>query len=261
MNLADYRRMTQRLIAIAKADDRMIGLVALGSMADDERVDQWSDHDCWVIATPEAVDEVRDDPDWLPDQDRIVGWFVETKHGRSAVYGDGHLLEYAVFAPDELDVTYANDYRVLIGDEGLERRIEEIAAKTRDRAEKRRAATEHRLGRLVVHLVIGLSRYARGEDLSAHEHVKHHALLLLVGLLGEQLDVPGSADLDNLDPYRRFEFTHPEIGYRLNTALQEPIPFAVDTYLELIDEHLPKSGDEVLVAVRRLLSRATTARR
>ena len=260
MNKVDYHELTQRLVAIVQADPRMIGLLALGSTADERRVDQWSDHDIWVVASPESVNEVRDDPGWLPDQERITGWFVETEHGRSAVYDDGHLLEYAVFAPEELDVTVANDYRVLVGGGAIEQRMEEIVVRTEARSEQRRAATEPRIGRLVVHLVIGLNRYGRGEDLSAHEHIRNHALLLLVGLLGEQLEGPESETLDNLDPYRRFEFAHPAIGHRLNAALSGPIPDVVETYLVLAQDYLPSVAEDRFVTVAKLLARAKAAR-
>jgi hypothetical protein len=252
--------MTQRLIATVQSDDRMIALLALGSTADESRVDHWSDHDFWVVASAETVEQVRDDRSWLPDHEKIAGWFVETEHGRSAVYPDGHLLEYAVFSPEELNIATANDYRVLVGGDEIRKQMLGIVAKTHARTAEGRSAQTTPIGRLVVHLIIGLGRYGRGEALSANEQIRGHALSHLVGLLGANVESANDSLLDNLDPFRRFEFVHPELAGRLGAALQGPIPELVETYLELIDRHLSHLiGDDGLEPVRRLLQRARAA--
>ena len=261
MKRADYRKITEHLIAIAESDERMIGLLALGSMADESRVDEWSDHDFWIVASPESVEDVRNDIGWLPDGDRIALWFAETEHGRSAVYDDGHLLEYAVFAPTELEVASANDYRVLVGDGEIEQLMYDVVARTETRAADRRAGQKTTMGRLVVNLVIGLGRYARGEYLSANEHIRGHALLHLARLLGDHVESPEAALLDDLDPFRRFEKVHPVLGKQLETALEGSIPDLVETYLELIDCHLSHVVGDGFQPVRRLLGRAVAEER
>lgn len=90
----------------------MLGLVAVGSMASGP--DPWSDHDFLVIAEPGATEALRTDPTWLPHHERLVLHFRETGHGVKAVYDDGHLVEFAVFAPDEIGLALMNRTRVLL---------------------------------------------------------------------------------------------------------------------------------------------------
>ena len=45
---------TRQLVQTLESDARVLGLVALGSMASETYRDQWSDHDFWVITTPGA---------------------------------------------------------------------------------------------------------------------------------------------------------------------------------------------------------------
>ena len=104
MDPSTYDRFTTELVAWAESMPSVIGFVAVGSMADrSHSPDEWSDHDFWVVTTDEAAPTVRNDPSWLPDRDRIVVFFNDTQHGRSAIYDDGHLIEMAVFGDSELE--------------------------------------------------------------------------------------------------------------------------------------------------------------
>ena len=93
-----FRGWTARLSEGLQVDNRVIGLVMLGSSADVGRVpDQWSDHDFFVITHPGAQEAMRQDLDWLPDPDQIVLNVRETAHGLKVLYADGHLIEFAIF--------------------------------------------------------------------------------------------------------------------------------------------------------------------
>lgn len=83
--------------------------------------DEWSDHDLWVVTRAGTAGRLRTTTEWLPDAERIVGHFVETEHGRSVIYNDGHLIEIAVFEDSELEIATANDYRILYDEIGLGR--------------------------------------------------------------------------------------------------------------------------------------------
>lgn len=199
----DYHAFTAQLAATLDADPRVLGLVALGSMAERGRFpDVFSDHDFFVIASD--AEPLRATADWLPDRERIALWFRETPHGCKAVYDDGHLIEYAVFTPDELRVARANDYRVIFDRERVGERMAEIAG-----------ATEPPPGRDWLHgmflsnLLVAASRARRGEPFSAR-YMLAHAMRHLVMLLG--------GGPDNLDPLRRFDHYALEQAMRLGPA-------------------------------------------
>ena len=103
MNLARYNRFTEELTRKLDDDPRVLGLVALGSMAQqDYQPDAWSDHDFFVITIQGVQEDMRQDLSWLPRADELVFQFRETEHGVKALYRGGHLLEFAVFNEDEL---------------------------------------------------------------------------------------------------------------------------------------------------------------
>ena len=94
-----YRAFTHELTQRLRGDDRAIGLVAVGSMADrDYAPDEWSDHDFFIrpprraSRRPSATTSMS-----CPDYDRVSLSFRETEHGLVVIYDDGHLLEFAVF--------------------------------------------------------------------------------------------------------------------------------------------------------------------
>jgi catechol 2,3-dioxygenase-like lactoylglutathione lyase family enzyme len=265
MDAGTYQRFTAELIAWAEANPDVIGLVALGSMAGvAHSPDEWSDHDFWVIATAEAAPAIRDDPSWLPEPERIVLFFAETEHGRNAVYDDGHLIEQAVFADHELEITTANAYRVLVDKADIAARMERIAAATATGAAAAVADAEVTWGRFVGRLVIGVSRYGRGEDLSAGSLVRGWAPSNLLALIRDHVEGAPGAGLDTLDPYRRFERGFPATAARLEAAIRRPLPEAASVMLDVAEELLADrvAGHDAAAigAVRRLIARAAAAR-
>ena len=86
MEKAAYEAFTAELVGNLGDRSDVLGLVAVGSMADGP--DVWSDHDFLVIADPGAAEALRTHLTWLPAHERIVLSFRETAHGVKAVYDD-----------------------------------------------------------------------------------------------------------------------------------------------------------------------------
>ena len=226
---ANYHAFTEELTATLTADPGILGLVALGSMAErgGRRPDRFSDHDFFVI-TPDA-EAMRATTAWLPQPERIALWFRETPHGCKAVYDDGHLVEYAVFTPDELQLARANDYRVLLDRERIEERMAAIAARV-DAPPDRKWLE----GMFLSHILVASQRARRGELASARWMLAH-AMRFLVQLLGGRPD--------NLDPLRRFSHESVEAAMRLDAAS------AANALLELYEREC--DGDARAVAAVR----------
>lgn len=185
-----YHAFTRNLVARLESDPAILGIVALGSMAEQRgrAPDRWSDHDFFVItAEPEPY---RERHDWLPAAENIALWFRETAHGCKAVYDDGHLVEYAVFAPDELRLARVNDYRVLLDRERIADRLAQLT-QHKDAPPSR----EWLHGMFLSHILVAASRACRGETASARWMLTH-AMRFLAQILG-------GGD-DDLDPLRRF---------------------------------------------------------
>ena len=256
MERVEYARLTNELRAGLEADGRVLGLVVLGSTAEGERPpDRWSDHDFFVVVTPGAQESFRDRLDWLPHPDRIAFSYRETPHGAKVLYRDGHLLEFAVFSPDELSVARVNAWRALFDRERIAERMADVAEATGKNALSGAPSDEWLAGQFLTTLLVGVGRYARGERVSGRQLVASTAAAHLVTLLSRRLDPRGPSQLDSLDPLRRFEQTFPSIGKELNAILDLPAPDAARALLDLaareIRKVLPASAiDAVRKAIR-----------
>ncbi|MBX3064246.1 MAG: hypothetical protein KF726_14815 [Anaerolineae bacterium] len=255
MELQNFRDFTKHLQQNLETDPRVIGLVALGSMAEQGRTpDVWSDHDFFVITVEGVQESFRQDLSWLPDSDKIVLAIRETEHGLKVFYEEGHLLEFAVFSIADLTMARVNDFRVL-----LDRA--DIAAQMAAIQQPEAAATTFDPRRAVSMVLalsfVGTGRYRRGEQLSAHAFVKfyllHHLLPLLAHVLKDQAKT--SAKLDNLDPFRRFEAVFPDAGAQINRALLLPIPQAALALIDIAEQYArPAISDYPATAVQMVRS-------
>src|SRR5262249_12799853 len=119
-----FDEFTQALRRRLESDPRVLGLVALGSMSGElPEPDEWSDHDFFVVTRQGEQERMRNELSWLPRAQEIVLAFRETAHGVKALYRDAHLLEFAVFDPDELGLARVNRYRVLFDRADIESRM------------------------------------------------------------------------------------------------------------------------------------------
>jgi hypothetical protein len=239
-------------------DDRVLGLVGLGSTALERPPDRYSDHDVWLVVVDGSQDEFRRSPWWLPEPQRIVLWAFETEHGRTAMYDDGHLVEAAVFAPDELSVTRANHARVFLDRERIAERVAAAQAATTPRPLAGEPGDV--VGRIVFLLVVGSARHLRGERLSGHRFVKEFAVDRLLALVSDRLAPAPGSDPDGLDPWRRVEESYPVVADSISEALTLPTPQAARSLLDLVEAHLGHVDgfpEAALAAARRWLGRET----
>ncbi|HEX5690170.1 MAG TPA: hypothetical protein VFX76_09215 [Roseiflexaceae bacterium] len=239
MQLDAYHSFSVALRDKLAADPRVLGLVALGSMADqDYAPDQWSDHDFFVIVEPGQQERFRTELRWLPAHERIVLALRETDHGLKIVYDDGHLLEFAVFDLAELELALVNRYRVLFDRGEVAPLMAAIAAATTERSARSSDSDEKLLGQFLTNLLVGAGRHARGEQISGRTFVKTHALRHLLVLLERHLPSTDHGLLDNLEPTRRFERVYSLLGSELNAILEQPTPQSARELLALAEREL-----------------------
>ena len=258
MNPAAFREFTAALTANLATDDRVIGVVALGSTADNDRSpDEWSDHDIWVVTHNGSASAFRDDQRWLPRHADIVMSYAETVHGRGVLYADGHLVEYAVFDDDELEIVKTNEYAVLHDTGGITARMDAIAVSTAHEAATASENASDQAGALFAQLVIGLNRLGRGEVLSANQMIRGRAAHTLCTLIARSVDSDNPELLDHLDPTRRVELTHPEIAGQIAHALACPLAECAARFLDIIERLEAISAPTAcLTAVRKVLQNA-----
>jgi len=244
VNREEYRTFTLELMRGLASRDDVLGLVAVGSMAErDYLPDQWSDHDFWLIVEPGVQDRYRDHQDWLPSAEGIAWAFRETAHGVKALYRNGHLLEYAVFDEEEMNLAKTNRYRVLLDRAGIESRMIQIERETRAWAVD--TCDAFHLGQFLTNLLVGVGRYQRGEVLSAHQFVKAKAVQHLLVLLSRHVPSKRQATADNIDPARRFELVYPKLGQELGALLLCEVPEAAKGLLTLFEKEVGREAIDV----------------
>jgi len=215
----------------------VIGLVFVGSAADVSRADRWSDHDFFVITKPGYAQLLRNDLSWLPEYQNIAMATPETEHGLKVVYQNGHVLEFAVFNDEELELAGGNAYEVFIDREaGNLGTIAERMAKLVERSKPSAFNLNREFELFLEHLIIGVGRARRGEILIARQQIGSYALNHVLGLIRHCV-APLEGTLtreDNLSRYRRFEQQYPEIGARIEILLRAEVGDCAKGLLELV---------------------------
>lgn len=259
MTPESYDRFTTSLRDALARDERVVGLVALGSMAARDYVpDRWSDHDFFVVVRSGEQETFRRDLSWLPGAGGVVLSFRETAHGMKVLYRDGRLLEFAVFDHGELALARVNRARVLLDRGGVAEAVAAVRSATGRWVATAAESDELLFGQFLTNLLVGCGRYARGERLSGGQFVKGHAARHLTVLLARHVPAAGASLLDDLDPLRRFERVYPEIGAEIGRLLDEPAPECARGLLALaareLDGRLRSYPSEAVAAVARAIA-------
>ncbi len=213
---------TARLIDSVSAHDDVLGLVLAGSGAEPERIDEWSDHDFFVVVSKDP-ERWRRTLDWLPDHGRIVLSPRETHHGLKVLYDDGHVLEFAIATPEEMHDWSVNMARVVLDLGGVAELVAGMQRRTTLPSEQ--DADDIQL--FLSHLYVGVGRARRGEALAANLSIRGHAVRHLLPVWRHLVTPQVDAAVDSLEPNRRFEQAYPSDALELATALaQHPEPAA-----------------------------------
>lgn len=214
--------------------DGVVGLVGMGSTAERDRVDEWSDHDLAVITADGTQPAFRSAAAWLPDPERIALEVHEHHGGVKVVYDDGHVVEYGIAGLGELEEWSADAYEVLLDRGDVAETMRAVAAKPAPVG-----PDLHRdLGLVLALALIGVGRARRGERLSANALVRGAAVDALTRAIAASVAPLAGARPDSLDPARRFESAHPWIAERIDGLLANPVEdcarglvdLAVDTF-------------------------------
>jgi hypothetical protein len=261
MTPAAHRAFTERLVERLAPEPDVLGLVTLGSTSGlPPAPDAFSDHDFFVVVRPGAQERFRGWLGWLPDADQVVLSFRETAHGVKALYRSGHLVELAVFEPDELALARVNRWAVPLDRADLAARLARVRQASVEAAAAPRPDQAWLAGQLLTNLVVGAGRAARGERLSGHLLVRVGALQHLLPLLRQGLPPELAARLDDLDPFRRLERALPDEAAALDAALRLPVPAAARAILAVAVRARPGLfAPEAVAAVEAALAAAEAA--
>lgn len=148
--LERFEKYSESLTQSCIQHPKIIGLVLVGSTAETQRVDEWSDHDFFVITEDGEQEGLRQNLSWLPEPDSLAFWFRETEHGLKVVYKSGDVLEFAVFSCDELRGCMVNHHRLAYGNQDVIQALSGTATTALLKVFTRRLHADPRLDKLDV---------------------------------------------------------------------------------------------------------------
>ncbi len=210
--------LLRRLDAIAEsvaAYEQSMAVVGVGSVGtQQDRLDEYSDLDFFVVVQEGVKERFIDDLGWLARVHPIAFSFQNTIDGYKVLFEDGIYAEFAVFEPAEIAKIPAADLRVVWHCDSFDPEILKFRS-----PERSTATVEFLVGEALTNLYVGLCRLARGERLSAYRFIQGHALDCLLQL-APRVQKPVPSPEDGFDRTRRFELRFPDLARSLPDALQ-----------------------------------------
>lgn len=230
----EFLAFSEALAENAERFDDVIGLVLVGSTADFSRADEWSDHDFFLVVKTGFGEKYRNNLSWLPNAEDIILSPRETAHGLKVVYRNGHVLEFAVFENEELELAAVNYWAVPVDKANITERVSKIENKTKGTS----FDEEKEWGLFLAFILIAVGRARRGEILTAGQAIRSFCLNHLLGFVRNRIiPVVGTENLtDNLDRYRRFEKQFPNQAAQLDKILQLPVEESAMAQLEFLEK-------------------------
>lgn len=221
---AHLRVLTQR----CRATDGVTSLAFFGTSAaaGASRRDQWSDVDFTVFFRADRAAEIRSTWAFLPWRDLVVLEAREGNDGGIVVYDDGMLYEFGAGLPWPI----RDPVRDIAVDGG-----DLVFA---DTPMPEAAAGQVRL--FLAKLYIGVGRLRRGERAAAEAHIRMRAVRPLCGALRERMHATSG---NPFDPVRRFEEDLPEVGQKLDAALDRDLESCARGLFDLAREFLEPGWD------------------
>lgn len=178
----------ERLIEIKNIvgnDPQVLCLLGLGSMAELNRLDAFSDIDFFLIVQNGTKQEYLKSLKWMESKP-IAYAFRNTKDGYKVLYEDGVFAEFAVFDQDEIKTAHFSKGHVFYLKEGIDASLVE----PKHQPQKKTIDQHFLINEALTNLYIGLQRELRGEIASATTFIQGHAYQNIIQLfpliLGEQ---------------------------------------------------------------------------
>ncbi|HZC08079.1 MAG TPA: hypothetical protein VE338_20755 [Ktedonobacterales bacterium] len=219
---ASTERLIERLEAIGASlaqSGHALALIGLGSVGEErDRLDVYSDLDFFAVVEPGCKDAFIDDLSWLERVHPIAFAVQNTRDGDKVLFADGIYAEFAVFVPDELSRIPMHRGRVVWQADGFT--VDLATMRYQPPAPPEPHTVEWLAGEILTNLYVGLTRFHRGERLSAMRLIQVHAVDRLVELSPRlQLTSP-HASADPFSPERRYEARYPDLAAVLPRCAQ-----------------------------------------
>jgi lincosamide nucleotidyltransferase B/F len=204
MNEKLNQRLHQ-LSEILRNKPTCLGLLALGSCAQQERFDEWSDLDFFVMVEEGSQESYLSDLDWLQACAPLAYVFRNSRDGHKIMWEDGIYAEYAVFEPKMMTDIPFTAGKFIFKKDGFMMSEAPFVPMPNSHQE-----VDYAVNEILTNLHVGLCRFHRGELLSAFMIIQVHAIDQLL-TMADNLNQPQTDNEDYFAIERRVEQRHPEL--------------------------------------------------
>lgn len=170
-------RLIERMNEIAKhvsINDRVLAVLALGSIGvEQDRLDDYSDLDFFIVTEDDLKQQMIDDISWLNQCYPVAFSFKNTKDGYKFFFEDGIYGEFAIFGRREIPHVIQNQARLVYQKQGYQEPTL-LDAKSLPKPDNVQPIDE--IHEAITNLYVGVMRALRGERLSAQRFIEHYAI-------------------------------------------------------------------------------------
>lgn len=190
------------MIESFSSDPNILCFLGLGSLANQDRLDDYSDLDFFLIVQEGTKKSYLSDLSWISNEP-LAYQFLNTKDGYKAMTSNGVFMEFAVFEVDELKDIPFSPGKILYKKDDFDPSIV-----YRNDVKLNHGNIEYRVNESLTNLYIGILRHFRGEVQSAFSFIQVYAMHHIYHLLSEVYkETP--QEIDRYVQERRIEFRFP----------------------------------------------------
>jgi lincosamide nucleotidyltransferase len=228
-----------------KAYPQALGLIGMGSVGLElDRLDQFSDLDFFLIVKSGSKSQFLENLSWLETEVPLDWSFRNTPDGYKVFWQDGVYGEFAIFEHQELPGVPYSPGRAHWSREGFDTAW---CTSTVPLPDPPAQEDDYFIGEILSCLYVGLTRFQRGEKLSAWRFISGHAFSMIL-ILWERVEAAkennkqGFSDAFSIE--RRFETRHPDSEAQISKLLRgyEDGPGSALAMLAWVEEHYGSQG-------------------
>jgi len=212
--------LVSRLNEIASSlaqSNKAVALIGLGSVGIEvDRLDEYSDLDFFAVVEVGLKRDFLESLVWLSSISPIAYSFRNTPDGYKLLFQDGVFCEFAVFEEPELRQIPFAPGRIIWKKPGVP---DSLAVPQQVKNVQEDPSLEWSLGEALTNLYVGVSRFCRGEKLSAMRLIQCYAVDRILEL-AERIEPSTFTSRDVFVPERRYEQRHPSIAQALPSFMQ-----------------------------------------
>jgi hypothetical protein len=211
MSKSNIQSSLGNLISIASQHPNIEALLGLGSIANPNRLDDYSDIDFFLIVKKGHKHSFIETLSWLTPLEPVF-CYQNTKDGYKVLLANHVMLEFAVFTMSELsNIPFHRPLILFARNKAIEQAIP-IPVET-----KTGFQLKNHLEEALTNLYIGLLREHRGEKFAAFQMIQEFALNQVILASRNPLS---SIELDPFNPSRRIEQYDPELAIWIQSVVQ-----------------------------------------